>query len=150
MTKRKRLSSNLTLIYKYFVPLIPFGLAILVNLTIDKDANHGYFIPLNLFFLLFFLTAYLPLQDLKKVEYDRDNLIISNFIRSERFRLKDIIQIKRWMFFFFKISVQTKNETKKFKFLAPSRERIFRPFKKLDTIADFENKLNNIKNGRRI
>ena len=147
MTKKKRLSSNLTLPYKFIVPLIPIGLAILVNLTIDKDSNQGYFIPLNLFFLLFFLITYLPLWDLKKVEYDRDNLIISNFFNSERFRLKDVIQIKRWLFFFYKISVQNDTETKKIKFLSPASQRMFRPFKKLDSIIEFENKLDGTKNG---
>jgi hypothetical protein len=72
--------------------LIPIVLGLLLNLTIDKDTNQGYFIPLNLFFLLFFLVAYLPLRGLRKVEYDKDNLITSNFIHSEIFQLKDVIQ----------------------------------------------------------
>ncbi len=148
MTKRKRLSSNLTLIYKYILPLIPIVLGLLLNLTIDKDTNQGYFIPLNLFFLLFFLVAYLPLRGLRKVEYDKDNLITSNFIHSEIFQLKDVIQIKRWMFFFYKISVQTDTETKKIKFLSPARERMCRPLNKLDTIKEFEKKINTTKNGR--
>ena len=147
MTKKKRLSSNLTLPYKFIVPLIPIGLAILFNLLIDKDANQGYFIPVNLFFLLFFLVAYLPLRDLKKVEYDRENLIVSNFINSERFRLRDVIQIKRWLFFFYKISVRLDTEMKKIKFLSPASERMFRPFKKLDSIIKFEKKLEGTKNG---
>jgi hypothetical protein len=147
MTRRKRLSSNLTLIYKYILPLIPIVLGLVVNLTIDKDANQGYFIPVNLFFLLFFLVSYLPLRGLRKVEYDKDNLITSNFIRSEIFRLKDVILIKRWMFFFYKISVRTDTETKKIKFLSPARERMFRPLNKLDTIFEFEKKINTTKNG---
>lgn len=147
MTRRKRLSSNLTLIYKYILPLIPIVLGLVVNLTIDKDANHGYFIPLNFFFLLFFLVSYLQLRDLRKVEYDKDNLITSNFIRSEIFRLKDVIQIKRWMFFFYKISVRTDTETKKIKLLSPARERMFRPLNKLDSIIEFEKKINTTRNG---
>jgi hypothetical protein len=147
MTKRKRLSSNLTLIYKYILPLIPIILGLVVNLTIDRDANQGYFIPVNLFFLLFFLVSYLPLRDLRKVEYDKDNLITTNFICSEIFRLKDVIQIKRWMFFFYRISVQTDTETKKIKFLSPAKERMFRPYNKLDTITEFEKKINTTKNG---
>ena len=147
MTRRKRLSSNLTLIYKYILPLISIVLGLVVNLTIDKEANHGYFIPLNLFFLLFFLVSYLLLRDLRKVEYDKDNLITSNFIRSEIFRLKDVIQIKRWMFFFYKISVRTDTETKKIKLLSPARERMFRPLNKLDSIIEFEKKINTTRNG---
>jgi hypothetical protein len=138
MTKRKRLSSILTLPYKYIVPLIPIGIAISVNLTIDKETNQGYFIPLNLFFLIFFLIVYLPLRDIKKVEYDNDNLIISNFIKKETFRLKNVIQVKRWMFYFYKIFVQVDNKTKKIKFLSPARERMIRPFGKLDSILEFE------------
>lgn len=141
MKNRKRLSSNLTLFYKYLVPLIPIGLGLLFNLTIDKDANQGYFIPVNLFFLIFFLVAYLPLRDLKKVEYDKYNLIISNYIHSDIFRLKDVINIKRWMFFFYKISLKTDTETKRIKFLSPSKERILRPFIQPNSIIEFERNL---------
>ena len=138
MKKKKRLSSNLTLLYKYFVPLLPIVLAIMVNLIIDKDANQGYFIPLNLFFLIFFLIPFIQLKDLKKVEYDKNNLIVSNFIKTEIYKLKNVLGVKRLFFFFYKITVQTESEIIKIKFLAPASERMIRPFRKLDSIIEFE------------
>ena len=141
MIKRKRLSSNLTFPYKYIVPLIPIGLAIFINLTINKETNQGYLIPLNLLLLIFFLIAYLPLKDLKKVEYDENYLITSNFISIDKFRLKDVIQVNRWMFYFYKVTVKKENEITIIKFLAPAHERIFRPFRKLNSIIEFEKKI---------
>ena len=141
MRNIKRLSSILTFTYKYIIPLILIGLAILINLTIDKETNQGYFIPLNLLLLMFFLITYLPLKDIKKVEYDENYLITSNFISVDKFRLKDVIQVKRWMFYFYKVSVQKENKIKTIKFLAPARERMIRPFRKLDSIIAFEKKI---------
>ena len=143
MTKRKRLSSFLTFPYKYIVPLVPIEIAIFVNLIIDKDSNKGYFIPLNLFFLIFFLIPFLQLKNLKKVEYNKSNLIISNFFKIETFQLKDVIEVKRWFFYFYKIYVKTNEGIRKIQFMPSINERIIRPFKKLDSIIKFEQKIKN-------
>ena len=142
MTKRKRLSSILTFPYKYIVPLIPIGIAIIVNLIIDKDTNKGYFIPLNIFFLVFFLVPFFQLKNLKKVEYDKSKLIVSNFLKVEIFKLNDVIEVKRWMFYFYKIYIKTNEGVRKIKFMPSINERIIRPFNKLDSIIKFEKKIN--------
>jgi len=143
----KRLSSILTFPYKFIVPLIPVVLGIIVNLKIEKDINQGYFIPLNLFFILFFFAVFLPLKNLKKIEYDENNLLISNFINIEKISLKDVIQVKRWLFYFYKISVKSDNHIKKITILSPARERIIRPFGKLDSILEFEKNIKKKNNG---
>ena len=138
MKYKKRLSSNLTFPYKYFVPILPVALAVWINLTIDKENNQGYFIPLNLLFLIIFLIPFSQLKNLKKVEYDKNNLIVSNFFKIKKYRLNDIIGVKRWFFLFYKISVKTNNKIVKIKFLSPANERMFRPFGKLNSIINFE------------
>jgi len=143
MTKRKRLSSILTFPYKYIVPLVPIGLAIFVNLVIDKESNKGYFIPVNLFFLIFFLIPFIQLKNIKKVEYNKNNLIISNFFKTEIYQLKDVTEVKRWFFYFYKIYVKTNEGIRKIQFIPSINERMIRPFKKLDSIIEFEKRIKN-------
>ena len=141
MAKRIRLSSIITFPYKYIVPLMPLGLAILFNLTIDKEPCKGCFFPVYLVFLIMFLLAFFQLKNLKKVEYSKENLIVSNYFKSEVFKLVSVVGIKRWLFYFYKISIDTNEGIKKILFMPHMQERLLRPYGKLDSIIKFERKI---------
>ncbi len=141
MAKRIRLSSILTFPYKYIVPLMPLGLAILFSLTIDKEPCKGCFFPVYLVFLIMFLLAFFQLKNLKKVEYSKENLIVSNYFKSEVFKLVSVVSMKRWAFFFYRISVKTDNGIVKIQFMPQIHEVLLRPFSKLDSIIKFEKKI---------
>ncbi len=138
MVKITRLSSLFTFFYKFIVPIMPVGLAVFVNYTIDKESNNGYFIPVNLFFAIFFSVVFFPLYRIRKVEYTKNNLKVSNYFKSETYKLSSIVSVKRWLFYFYKISIDTNEGIKRIQFMPHIYERLLRPFGKLDSIIKFE------------
>jgi hypothetical protein len=145
MTKTRQLSSNLTLTYKYFVPLIPVAQAGLVNIFLRKGSIPAFLNPINYFFVALFLVLFIFLRGLKKVEYSHDKLIVSNYLKRNEYDLNCVLQIKRWLFYFYVISIEMENEVKKIQFMPRMSERVFRPFKKLDSISVFENRIESVK-----
>ena len=101
--------------------------------------------PTNYFFAAAFIILFLFLRKLKKVEYDQDKLIVSNYLKENEFDLKGVVDIKRWLFYFYVISIEIGNEVKHIQFMPRMTERIRRPFKKLDSISAFEKRLQTIK-----
>ena len=100
MSKRKKLSSNLTFIYKFIIPLFLVGLIVFVNLTIDSKEEADSVITINIALTVFSLIAYLPLMN---VEYTKSKLIVSNFRTVQEYNLKNVKDISCGLFFFTKL-----------------------------------------------
>jgi len=146
MEEKKRLSSSLTLTYKYIAPIFPVAQAGLVNTVARRAAASSIFMnPVNYFFAGVFLLLFFSFRGLKKVEYDKHKLIVSNYLSSSEFDLKEVIEIKRRLFYFYIIHIEIENEIKRIKFMPSISERIRSPFKKLDSIYAFEKAIQTIK-----
>lgn len=141
MSKTRQLSSNLTLTYKYLMPLLPVAQAGLINIFLRRGPNIAILTPVNYFFAAVFLVLFISLRSLKKVEYNNEKLFVSNFLNKKEFDLNCVVNIRRWLFYFYVISLEMENEVKKIQFMPRMSERIFSPFKKLDSIVAFENRV---------
>ncbi|MCA1745436.1 MAG: hypothetical protein LC643_07015 [Bacteroidales bacterium] len=145
MSKTRQLSSNLTLTYKYIVPLMPVAQAGFINIFLRKGPSPAFLTPVNYFFAAAFFILFVALRGLKKVEYNQDRLIVSNYLKKIEYDLDCVVNIKRWFFYFYIISLEMENGVKKIQFMPRMSERIVRPFKKLDSISAFENRVQTVK-----
>ncbi len=104
-----RLSSNLTLFLKLFIPV--FWTTILVGLTVvvwfGAENNFGSVPIQSLRYAMLFILAtglaamYLVLWPLKRVETDGEFMYISNYFRTARYHLvEEVVAIResRWIF----------------------------------------------------
>ena len=94
----RRISSSASLFLKIFFPtfwLVFFGsftIAILIS-SDEKDPIFGsiYFkIGVILFFLMGALILYFTFMQLKRVEFDREYLYVTNYFKTVRYKLEDI------------------------------------------------------------
>ena len=104
-----RLSSNLTLFFKVFIPtfwIIFFGslsIAIVVAdgmsiFPVDEGTQKGIVLG---FFLLFFILIFFTVIPLKRIEIDTENLFVTNYFKSFKYPISDIenVSIKNWGIF---------------------------------------------------
>lgn len=98
----KRLSSNLTLVFKIFIPLVYmvfFGSFLIGSLLVS--VNDAPLIGSNIFrlafagiFILFLGLMYLSVGRLKRVDGDETGLYISNYIKTYKYSWDDIKEVK--------------------------------------------------------
>ncbi len=117
---------------------MPVAQAGIINVFLRKGPSPAFLTPVNYFFAAIFFILFMALRGLKKVEYNQDKLIVSNYLKKNEFDLNCVVHIKRWLFYFYIISLEMENGVKKIQFLPRMSERIFSPFKKLDSISAFE------------
>lgn len=138
--KKKKLSSNITVIYKF---IIPIGLLVLMmGLNLALIFNTGFIsketlIPLDVFFCFFSLFL-IPLIKLKKVEYDNKYLYVSNYYKQYRITNKNIKKVKRHLIYFYKITYYQNGIKKSMIFLPHINEVFFSFFSKPRSIKEFE------------
>ena len=142
MSNRNKLSSSLTFIYKFIFPLFLICLIVFVNLTIDSNEKPESVIAINAVLIIFSIIAYLPLMNIKKVEYNKSKLIVSNFRTVNEYNLKDIKNIYCSLFYFYYIIIENKNGWKKVRYLAPARERIVNPFQTIKSVRQLKKIIN--------
>lgn len=99
MSNRKKLSSNLTFFYKFIIPLLLIGLIVFVNTTLTFYDKLGIKI-VNSILIVFSLLSYLPLINIKKVEYSKSRLIVTNYRKETVYFLKEVKDIYVGLFFF--------------------------------------------------
>lgn len=103
-----RVSSNLTLLLKVFFPtawIVFFGvltLAIFVSNPSDNPMLDNWIFRFTFlgFFILFFVFLYFTLMQLKRVEFGKEHIFISNYFKTYRYRFEDIHTIKEYNLLF--------------------------------------------------
>ena len=129
-----RLSSNFTLFYKMFIPIIYFtfigAIAFVVAfVNIEENAIFGSwtvkFIFLT-FFVLMLLLMWFTIADLKRVELEGEYLYVTNYFNTYRYHISGVEKIKTYELGIFEvISLHMKTRTKmgkKIRFLSESSE----------------------------
>lgn len=106
-----RVSANTTLFWKIFVPVFYttiFGLLALV-IVFDLGANFSIFSNLyvKISYLLMFLSLigfmYFTIIQLKRVEFDKDRFIATNYFKTYQYAFDDIKAYKTYDFIIFKL-----------------------------------------------
>lgn len=130
----QRVSTNLTLFYKFFVPIfwIVFFGSVTAAVLINPRAYYGeipgtwFRIGVVIFFLSGLLMLLFTLMRLKRVEMSHTHLYVTNYFKHIRYPLEDIDKIQETEFLIFKIvTVYLKSKGtfgRRFTFLA-SRSR---------------------------
>ncbi len=105
----QRVSTNLTLFYKIFVPtfwIVFFGAVLIASLLLPYQyvgniPRTTFQIGMALFFLSGIGALYLTLLPLKRVEMDRDFLYATNYFKTYRYPYHNIarIEVSRFLFF---------------------------------------------------
>lgn len=98
----RRLSSNLTIILKVFLPILYitfFGSLLIGSLVVS--INDAPLIASNVFrggfaivFSLFVILMYFTIIQLKRVDGDKEYLYINNYLKTYRYKWEDILKIK--------------------------------------------------------
>lgn len=126
----QRVSTNLTLFYKFFMPV--FWIVFFGSMTVAAFAyDNAYYgeipgLPFRIGLLIFFVTGVImfmfTLMRLKRVEMSADHLYVTNYFKHLRYPYQDIEKITESEFLFFKsVTVHLKASGtfgKKFTFLA--------------------------------
>mgnify|MGYP005844746411 CR=1 FL=1 len=126
----QRVSSNLTLFFKIFVPAVYitfFGLISLMFLIIDPGdfplAGNPY-IKYGILgmYVIFVVLIYFTILDLKRVEFENGSVIVSNYFKTYRYKFEDVECMYEHNFGLFTvITIKMKANTKmgrKIRFLA--------------------------------
>jgi len=136
-----KISSSLTLIHKYIFPAFPIGLAIFILYFAEDDLFDKDSLPMFIFFSIPSVIFYIQHRNVKKVEFNESQLIVSDFRNKEVYDLKDVSNVKRTLFDFYKITIKTKNGDKKFKIVPSFHERMINLFGAPKSITEFINQI---------
>lgn len=114
----ERVSTNLTLFYKFFVPV--FWLVFFGSVTIASLAYSFSYIgnmparTFRIFLVLIFLsgtaTLWLTLMRLKRVELSEDFVYVTNYFKSFRYPYHNVEGIRIHRFFFIQVATLTLRE----------------------------------------
>ena len=135
----------MTFIHKFIIPVFPIGLAIVISYIIDNGPFIPDSVPMLIFFSIPSIFIYFQTKNLKKVEFDDSRLIVSNFRNRVIYDLKDIVDVKRTIFDYYKITIKTEKEYKVIKLLPSFHERMLNLFGNTKSISDLINKVTNLK-----
>ncbi len=116
-----RLSSNLSLFFKIFIPTfwtVFFGaltIAIIVSegrSILPFDHSTEIIVVLS-FFIVFFALQYFTIMRLKRIEIDKENLFVSNYFNTYRYSISDIKNVKKIELGLFKLlRIEFKDKTR--------------------------------------
>ncbi len=112
--KKAVLSSTLTFIYKFVIPTILWLFSIFIitgGFTFLPKEHQELYYGFGGFMFVFSALITLPLIPIKKVSYDSQFLYYSNYKNQCKVPLKNSKEIRRWLFYFFKIDF-TNNQGK--------------------------------------
>ena len=107
----QRLSSNLTLVFKLFIPTAWtafFGLFTLVIFIADTTdmpllASPYFKFGFLAFFLIFLLLIYFTIFQLKRVEYQGYEIFVTDYFKTIKFPITNIAKITSMNLFIFKV-----------------------------------------------
>tara|TARA_R110002051_G_C8544299_1_gene471675 strand:+ start:90 stop:533 length:444 start_codon:yes stop_codon:yes gene_type:complete len=139
---RKRISSKLTVLYKFVLPVILICILTALNLAIKEVASTTDLIVINVLCFFMLTIGYLPMSNIKKVHVDSKKIYCSNYISEKEYEIKTIFKVKRWLFFHYRIFVKTDGQIKKIKFLPLEFGSLNYLFIKPDSILKLEQNIN--------
>lgn len=142
---RKKLSSDITLVYKYILPIgfVLFVIALNIAYSIDKEiVGINNIIPLNVGFVIM-LFLFIPFFRLKKVSYSVKKMYVSNYSNESTINISSVKRIKRYLIYFYKIYYTDGNNSKSIIFMPHINEAIFL-FLKPKSIKEFEKLLSKV------
>lgn len=108
----ERVSSNLTLFYKIFIPVFwivffgAFSIALLLEPS-ELGGDSGSWslrIGLGFFFITGFATLYFTLMQFKRVEIGAEFVYVTNYFQNVRYPLHNIERIETSTFLFFSVA----------------------------------------------
>ena len=107
----QRLSSNLTLVFKLFIPtswVSFFGLFTLVIFIADTTdmpllASPYFKFGFLAFFLIFLVLIYFTIFQLKRVEYQGNEIFVTDYFKTIKFPVTNIDRISTMNLFIFKV-----------------------------------------------
>lgn len=108
-----RLSSNMTLVLKVFIPtfwIVFFTLFLIAIFISDSEALPLFHFPLYrygfvAFYLLFLAFLYFTFIQLKRVDMDSESIYVTNYIKTYRYPLADIKSFKMVDNIIFKLGI---------------------------------------------
>lgn len=117
--KLKRLSSNVTVIYKYLIPafflmvlMLMISNLVIGFINIDKSSA----IALTFFSFIFCLIVY-PLTKLKTIFYDENHTFIHSGKKIKKILNNNIQDVRRYLFYFYRVFYYENSLLKKTFFL---------------------------------
>lgn len=144
-TKQIRLSSNLTFAYKYIIPTIFFlGFTFcIVSVFIDYlNIELGGRITLSFFTLIFSLLM-IPLVQLQFIYFDNEYTIIEGKRQRHSIPNKNIVKVKRFIFYFYRLHYKKNGKIKKAIFLPQIPDVLICIWCKPKSIKKYESKITN-------
>ena len=107
----ERLSSNLTLFFKLFIPtgwVSFFGLFTLVIFVVDTTdkpllASTIFRFSFLAFFLIFFAIIYFTIFQLKRVEQQGENIFVTDYFKTVKFPIENINRVSTLNLILFKV-----------------------------------------------
>jgi len=116
----KLISSRLTPLYKFYLPITFFScllfntLMILLNIYPGDDV--GIFVALEIMFIIW-LTLALPFSKLYEVYLDNNQIIITNFLNESILQTNCVISVKRYFLVLYRLKIVKETGTQKIIFL---------------------------------
>ncbi|MDB5228522.1 MAG: hypothetical protein JWN78_2715 [Bacteroidota bacterium] len=139
------LSRRSTLINKYIYPAVLLLVVLfavgycIVNFGITRLFSS------DIIFYLFLTWIAIHHFRFQQVEYNSEELFVSNYFNEKIFPLKDVIKIKRSFFSVYIILIRVGGEIKKVRFF-PSQRRLFvSRYEKSQAVIQFEKAVQNLK-----
>jgi|GEM_PF-5060531 len=138
-----KLSSNVTFAYKYIIPTFFFlGFIILIASLFVNFLNIELSAKIVLsFFSFIFCLFMIPLIKLDFVSYNENYTMIKGFNYEKKVLNKNVVKVKRFMFYFYKLFYNERGETKKVIFLPHISGVLLRLWGKPKSIKKYETNL---------
>lgn len=135
-----KLSSNVTFVYKYIIPAFFFLATIIVICSffynfLNIDLFSRIFIAILLFVFCLFM---IPLINLHFISYNENLTIIKGFKETKSVSNKDVIKVKRFMFYFYRVFYFENDKVKKSIFMPHTIGVFFRFWGKPKSIKKYE------------
>ena len=144
-----KLSSNLTFVYKYIITTFVYltSIVLICSLFFDFDFLNIYMsarVFLSFFSLIFCLTV-IPLTRLHFISYNDSYTVIKGYRSKKNVSNNDIVAVKRFMFYFYRVSYKENGIVKKAIFM-PHIIAIYKFWSKPKSIKRYELNINSSAN----
>jgi len=145
-----KLSSNLTFIYKYIITTFFYltSIVLICSLFFDFNFLNIYMaarVLLSFFSLIFCLTV-IPLTRLHFISYNESYTVIKGCRSKKKVSNKDIVVVKRFMFYFYRVFYKENGSVKKAIFMPNIIDVFCKFWSKPKSIKKYELNINSSAN----
>jgi hypothetical protein len=110
-----------------------------INLKIKNKVNSDELLIINALLLLFFLMPWaIIISGIKKIEYSKSSLFVSNYITSKEYSMNSVIKLNRWLIFFYKIQLTVESKVVTVKFIPKTNNNIITNLTKNEAVNTFK------------